>query len=103
MSDWKTIELLPGETKVLEWWVNLSGRLYVRIQNESGTNSLNCWWITGPFGSVQSIGTLVGFADLELPGFGWGKLKANSADSKTTVWVTELAQVAGAWPKIPFG
>lgn len=98
----ETIELNPGETKNIFFYINLKGELRYKISNESGTNKLTFWWVRGPFGTVKGLGELVGEGTLKYDGFLWGKLKASSADSRTFVQVTERSNVNQKFPPIHF-
>lgn len=95
-----TIILNPNETKVAFYYINLSGRLFYKIGNKSGTNRVRAWWIKGPFGSVEGIPDLVGNGNMPFKGLLWGKLKVSGADSQTTIYVTEDAQVGKSFPPI---
>ena len=97
-----TIILNPNETKVAFYYINLSGRLFYRIGNKSGTNRVKSCWIKGLFGSVEGIPDLVGNGNIPFKGLLWGKLKVSGADSETTIYVTEDAKVARNFPGISF-
>ena len=90
----ETIYISPNETKVIYFYINISGKLYFKITNKSGTNSLGMRWIKGPFGTVENLGKVQGQGSLEFKGFIWGKLKALDADSETMIQITERAEVA---------
>lgn len=100
--NYQTIILLPGETKVLYYYVNLSGRIFYRIINKSGTNKINCWWVKGPFGTVQGIGQLINSGSTPSKGLLWGKLKVSGADSETTILISDQASVAINFPSIHY-
>jgi len=54
-----TILLNPNETKVAFYYINLSGKLFYKVGNKSGSNKVKAWWIKGPFGSVEGIPDLI--------------------------------------------
>ncbi len=96
------IVLLPDETKVAFYFINLKGRLFYKIGNKSGTNRIKAWWVKGPFGSVQSIPDLIGNGNTPFKGLLWGRLKVSGADSETIIYVSEDARVALKFPSIEF-
>jgi len=81
---------------------NLSGDVYYKITNKSGTNKLNAWWVKGPFGSVEGIGIITGFGRAKFKGLLWGKLRAGGADSETIVQITDQSSIATSFPKLNF-
>lgn len=92
----------PGEKKTAFWYINLSGRLFFKITNKSGTNLLSASWIKGPFGSEENIGELTGSGKIDFKGILWGKLKVFDADSATVIQVSEDALVAHNFPPVNF-
>jgi hypothetical protein len=98
----ETIQLNPNETKVAFYYINLTGRLFFKIGNKSGTNRVKAWWIKGPFGSVEGIPDLVGSGSIPYKGLLWGKLKVSEADSETIIYLTEDSKVANNFPSIHF-
>ncbi|MFD1000210.1 hypothetical protein ACFQ21_12885 [Ohtaekwangia kribbensis] len=96
------IQLNPGEIKTIYFYINLKGRVFVKVRNKSGTNKINCWWVKGPFGSIDSVGDIESSAALEIKGLVWGKLKASYADSETIIYVTDKADIASNFPSIEF-
>ena len=88
--------------KVAFYFINLSGRLFYKIGNKSGTNKVRAWWIKGPFGSVEGIPDLVGSGYIRFKVLIWGKLKVAGADSETIIYVTEDAKVGTNFPPIHF-
>lgn len=101
-ADGDQVRINPNETKDLYFFINLSGRLYYKVQNKSGTNKVKAWWVKGPFGSVEGVGNLVGSGNIPFKGLLWGKLKVSDADSETVIYVTEEAKVANNFPTIHF-
>jgi hypothetical protein len=98
----KTIQLNPRETKTIFLFINLTGKVFLKIGNRSQSNKITCWWVKGPFGSVENLGDISGSAVLEFKGLIWGKLRASGADSETVIIVTENASIAASFPDIHF-
>jgi len=98
----ESIIVQPGETKTAYWFVNLSGTLYYKINNRSGTHKLKAQWVKGPFGSTEDIPDLYLQGNIPFKGFIWGKLKVFGADSETVMQVTDSARVASNFPSIHF-
>ena len=101
-DSYQTITLSPGETKSIYFYINLKGKVFYKIISKSGTNKINCWWIKGPFGTVEGIGALYNQGSISYKGLVWGRLKASGADSQTTILITDNAQVAINFPSIHF-
>lgn len=101
-SSYKTIILHPNETKDIYFFINLNGSVFYKIVNKSSTNRIKGWWLKGPFGSKEDIGTLSNTGSTPFKGLIWGRLKAYGADSETTILITESAQVAINFPSINY-
>lgn len=98
----ETININPGETKTIYFFINLKGKVFLKIRNRSQTNKITCWWVKGPFGSVEGIGEIIGGGTLAFKGLLWGKLKASNVDSETTIMITDQASVAATFPDTHF-
>jgi hypothetical protein len=96
------ITLNIGETKTAYFFINLSGRVYFKVQNQSKTNTVMAWWIKGPFGLKETLPNLVSGGSVPLKGVVWGKLKVSGADSETIIYITDQASIATQFPKIEF-
>lgn len=98
----KQFEILPNQTVIVYKHINMAGRIYYNIENESKTNKLTFWWIKGPFGGVEGVGQLSGKGSLEIKGKLWGRLKASSADSRTIIQIAEGSSADVSFPDIKF-
>lgn len=94
--------LSPGETKIVYFFLNLDGRVYFKIRNQSKSNRLKAWWIKGPFGSEEAIPDLVSGGSVDMKGVLWGKLKVGGADSRTIIYITDQAKISYSFPDIKF-
>lgn len=99
---YQTLILHPNQTKVIYFYFNLKGKVYYRISNKSGSNKIICWWVKGPFGAVEGIGTLRNNGNIPFKGLVWGKLKASGADSETKILITDNSAIASNFPSIHF-
>src|SRR5689334_22809871 len=96
----EAITIGKEEVKSIYFHINLKGRLYYKILNESGTNSIHCWWLKGPFGNREEVGRLLDSGTIDIKGLLWGRLKADGCDSITKVFVTERSEIAALFPSL---
>ncbi|WP_156439830.1 hypothetical protein [Bradyrhizobium valentinum] len=96
--DFQVVEVQPGQNVDVFFQINLSGKVYTRIETRNGPGCANFWWILWPFGNIRELGKQCGFADFEIPGlFDFSvssKLRAGGVSELTKVGFAADAQVA---------
>jgi len=105
-QDHHTIWVEPGQSVDVYWEINLSGTIYLAADIDSASACLDYWWITLPFGRVESLGRHCGRVSFNLPGISsfaiGGKLRAGGAHMRTRIQATSDEKVAINFPTITF-
>jgi hypothetical protein len=96
--NWLCYTIHPGERREIYQHINAKGKVYYKIANTSGTNTLEFYWTKGPFGSNEHLGNLTGEGAIDISGLIWGRLKVRGADSQTKVCITDSPSVAHNFP-----
>jgi hypothetical protein len=97
-ADFQIVEVQPGQNVDVFFQINLSGRVFVKIETLHGTGCADFWWILWPLGSLRQVGRQCGAADFEIPGlFDFSlssKLRAGGVSETTKIAIAANAQVA---------
>lgn len=97
-ADYQIIDVRPGETVDTYFQINLSGKVYVRIETKRGPSCAEFWWIIWPFGTIKSLGRQCNGENFEIPGLSdfafSSKLRAGGVAESTKLIVSASEAVA---------
>jgi hypothetical protein len=92
------VDVLPGQNVDLFFQINLSGKVYTRIDTRTGSGCAEFWWILWPFGTIRELGNRCGQAEFEIPSlFDYSiasKLRAGGVSELTKIALSATAEVA---------
>lgn len=97
-SDFQIVEVQPGSNVDVFFQINLSGKVYTKIEQRDGPGCANFWWILWPFGSIRQLGQHCGYAEFDIPGLFdvsiSSKLRAGGVTQITKIAFSATAEVA---------
>lgn len=91
------IDVPPGQASDLFFFVNTSGKVYVKIVAEGNNRPCsNLWWIKWGVGTVEQLGEKCGNFSLDIPGLPAvsGKLRIAGRDYRMKVAISSDETVA---------
>lgn len=91
------IDVPPGQASDLFFFVNTTGKVYVKIAAEGNNRPCsNLWWIKWGVGTVEQLGEKCGSFSLDIPGLSTvsGKLRIAGRDYRMKVAVSSEETVA---------
>jgi hypothetical protein len=98
-ADYQIIDVPVGHAVDAYFEINVSGKVYVRIETSSGPGCADFWWITWPLGRIQELGHHCASAQFEIPGLlsdlsVSSKLRAGGVSQPTKLVVADRIEVA---------
>lgn len=98
-EDLKVIDIAPNSSADVYFEINLSGNIYLNIQDSKGAACADFWWIVWPLGSIKGIGEVCGRARVSIPGFFdsfaiSAKLRVRSGPSQIKIGASASESVA---------
>lgn len=96
-ADYYIMDLNSQQAVDVYFQVNVSGKVYLKIENPAGKACAKLWWIKWPLGDVKQLGEQCGMVTLDIPGLPniAAKLRA-SGDTGTKILVTAEEKVANS-------
>src|SRR6266446_7395894 len=98
-ADYQIIDVPVGQAVDAYFEIDVSGKVYLRIETSSGPGCADFWWITWPLGRVRELGHHCASAEFEIPGILSdlsisSKLRTGGVDKPTKVVVSDRIEVA---------
>jgi hypothetical protein len=100
-NDLQIVDVLPDQASDVYFFVNLRGRLYLKIAAAGGNRPCaEFWWITWGFGNIKDVGERCGSFTLDIPEPSLtdpvisGKLRTSGAPYRLKIAVSAYENVA---------